>query len=489
MLGKTIGNYIVRHKLGEGGMGSVYFAEHPSIGKRVALKVLHPDFASDPEIVSRFFNEAKAVNDIQHPNIIDIIDFGTIAPATPADHPLVYFIMEYIEGVSLTDLIKREAPLSPDRAVTIALQIADALAASHRNGVIHRDLKPDNVMLVSRGRQRDFVKLLDFGIAKLTDGAASTHRTRTGTVMGTPQYMSPEQCDGHGHIDHRADVYALGIVLYQMLTGRVPFGGDGLGEVLIQQMTKPPLAPSLIAPHIPEHLELVVLKALEKRPDDRFQHIDEMMPALQDPVHYVATHGGRASFLRSPVVREPGAAGSRTAIATLTAAPDPIPTTLSGSASQLVAPPTAAPRKRFPVGFGLAVALFVGAIAAGVIFQGNAPPAPATQPLPASKPDPAGPGAAPVQPDPAPRVTAPVAEPRPRRPVRLNVNSTPPGASVTIDGEVRGKTPYAGELARRDAPIELQLTLAGYLPVTRKIALDGNVVLTLTLEPLPKPTQ
>src|SRR5262249_50248726 len=191
LIGRTIGNYIVRYKLGEGGMGSVYCAEHPSIGKRVALKVLHAEFAAQPEIVSRFFQEAKAVNNIQHPNIVDIVDFGTIPPAVSSDPPTVYFIMEYIDGARLTDVIRREAPLPPERATSIALQIADALSASHAKGIVHRDLKPDNVMLATRGRERDFVKLLDFGIAKLTGSTASTHRTRTGMVIGTPQYMSP----------------------------------------------------------------------------------------------------------------------------------------------------------------------------------------------------------------------------------------------------------------------------------------------------------
>ncbi|HSR97660.1 MAG TPA: serine/threonine-protein kinase, partial [Kofleriaceae bacterium] len=409
MLGKTIGNYIVRHKLGEGGMGSVYFAEHPAIGKRVALKVLHPDFSSDPEIVSRFFNEAKAVNDIQHPNIIDIVDFGTIPPPMPGEPPLVYFIMEYVEGATLTQLIQREAPLAPDRAVDIALQIADALAASHSKGVVHRDLKPDNVMLISRGRQRDFVKLLDFGIAKLS-GAARTHRTRTGTVMGTPQYMSPEQCDGRGLIDHRADIYALGIVLYQMLTGRVPFGGEGHGEVMIHQMTKPPLAPSRIAPQIPEAVELIVLKALEKRAEDRFQRVDDMALALQNPTAYIAAHGGSARFLVSPVVREPGAAGATAAAAPTASSSRPVPTTLSGSASQAVSLPVAPPpvRKRFPIGFGIAVGVFVIAIAAGIIFQGSAPSTPAAQPKPTGASEPPAPATPAVAPSaPAPALSAP----------------------------------------------------------------------------------
>jgi hypothetical protein len=304
LIGKTIGNYVVRRPLGHGGMGSVYLAEHPAIGKLIALKVLNPELAVQPEIVTRFFNEAKAVNEIRHPNIVDIIDFGLLPAGGPAEAPIVYFLMEYIDGTSLTELLRREAPLPWARASSIALQIADALAASHRKGIIHRDLKSDNVMLVSRGRDQDFIKLLDFGIAKLVGSPASTHRTRTGMLMGTPQYMSPEQCEGRSSIDHRTDVYSLGILLYQMLTGSVPFGGDTFGEVLMQQMAIPPLAPSLIAPQIGEHVELIVLKALEKAPDRRYGRMEDMIIALQDPRRYVEANGGSAAFLTSPVLRD-----------------------------------------------------------------------------------------------------------------------------------------------------------------------------------------
>ena len=498
-------------------MGAVYLAEHPSIGKKVALKVLHSEFSSNQDVAARFFNEAKAVNDIQHPNIVDIVDFGILPAAAPGESPLVYFIMEYIEGVSLSELIRRESRRGPERAVTIGLQIADALSASHRKGVVHRDLKPDNVILVSRGRQHDFVKLLDFGIAKLTANAASTHRTRTGMVMGTPQYMSPEQCDGRGHIDHRSDIYALGIVLYQMLTGRVPFGGDGYGEVLIQQMSKAPLAPSSITPTIPEHLELVVLKALEKQPDHRYQGMDDMMLALQNPLHYVATHGARTGFLVSPVRREAPPAGAAMPLAAQTVTPDrAVPTTLSGSAAQLVAtrsspttpppiasatiPPTALPTKLSPramARFGLAVALVLGGIAVGVIIQvSGAPPAPSPgpaatpSPAPATATPPSPAPTTPAPPPPAPAVAAPPspppATPAAHRSIRLTIDSIPQGASVTIDGETRGKTPYAGEIERSDTPVEIKLTLAGYLTVTRKIALDDNVVLAISLEPAPR---
>src|ERR1041385_6379202 len=223
IIGQTIGNYLVTQKLGEGGMGSVYLAEHPTIGKKVALKVLHPEFSSNQEVAARFFNEAKAVNDIGHPNIVDILDFGIIETQSRRDR-LVHFIVVYLVGPTLSALIRNESPLPPERALSIALQVADALAASHKCGIVHRDLKPDNIILSQRGRERDFVKLLDFGIAKLTGGSAvGSHRTRTGIVMGTPAYMSPEQCEGRDSVDKRTDVYALGIVIYEMLVGRVPF--------------------------------------------------------------------------------------------------------------------------------------------------------------------------------------------------------------------------------------------------------------------------
>jgi serine/threonine-protein kinase len=498
MVGKTIGNYIVRHKLGEGGMGSVYVAEHPSIGKRVALKVLQAEFVSQPEIVSRFFHEAKAVNDIQHPNIVDIIDFGTIAPANPTDPPTVYFIMEYIVGSSLSDLIRREAPLRPERAIAIALQVADALSASHRMGIVHRDLKPDNVMLVSRGREQDFVKLLDFGIAKLTGNATNTHRTRTGMVIGTPQYMSPEQCEGRSNIDHRTDIYALGIVLYQMLTSKVPFAGDGFGEVLIQQMAMPPLAPSAIVPLIPEYLELIVLKALEKRADHRYQRMDDMTLALQAPMQYVESHGGRTGFLTTPIVRDPRMTGAGAAVVMLTPAPNRAlqPTTLGGSAAQLTG--TAAAKRGTSIAASLALAVAgagvaVACVVVAVIARSGdhpadriaAPSAPVSkpEPNPATQPEPAPvqPPPAPAQPAAPPPVTTTAIEAKPAKTVRVSVDSRPEGATVTIDGEETGKTPYAGELDRRDTPVEIKLALAGYVPVTKKVNPSDNVALSLSL--------
>jgi serine/threonine protein kinase len=374
LIGQTIGNYLVTQKLGEGGMGSVYLAEHPSIGKKVALKVLHSEFSTNQEVAARFFHEAKAVNDIGHPNIVDIVDFG-ILQAGPGREQLVYFIMEYLAGNTLSQLIRAEAPLPPERALTIALQVADALSASHRCGIVHRDLKPDNIILLQRGRERDFVKLLDFGIAKLTgDAAAGSQRTKTGIVMGTPAYMSPEQCEGRGNVDLRTDVYALGIVLYEMLTGRVPFLGEGYGEVLVQHLTQRPTPVSQFR-MLPAHVEVVVMKALEKRADMRYPTMDELMRAMSDPVGYVEAHGGVGAFLQRQLMpsNAPITTSVRLTPAPLTPPPltplpgtllargpaTPAPTTLGTSVGQMRPPGTTATWVK-PAMIGVLVATVIG---------------------------------------------------------------------------------------------------------------------------------
>jgi serine/threonine-protein kinase len=313
-------------------MGSVYLAEHPLIGKKVALKVLHAEFSGNDDIATRFFHEAKAVNDIQHPNIVDILDYGVIPSS---GQKTVYFIMEFLDGQSLAHLIHAQAPLPPERALAIGLQVADSLAASHKQEIVHRDLKPDNVMLIQRGRMHDFVKVLDFGIAKLTgDHHPGSRRTRTGIVMGTPAYMSPEQCEGKGNVDHRTDIYALGILLYEMLTGRVPFQGTGFGEVLVQHLTQPPTRLSLITPMVPPHVDAVVMKALEKNPDARYPDMDEFMKALADPVGYVESHGGLGGFMAASLMPS-----GQSPYAPHSPAPGQLMTPLPGQMTPMYTPP------------------------------------------------------------------------------------------------------------------------------------------------------
>jgi serine/threonine protein kinase len=291
-VGATVGNYQVLQKIGSGAMGNVFLAHHPVIGKRVALKVIHPELASNEEMIARFFNEARAVTQIGHENIVDVQDFGQ----TPDGDSFI--VMELLEGFSLGDRLKHEGSLSVPRATHIALQLADGLSAAHARGIIHRDLKPDNIFLIPRGGDPDFVKILDFGLAKLSGPSqAMSHQTKTGSLLGTPHYMAPEQAENVKKVDHRADVYSLGCILFQMLTGRVPFPGEGFGEVLVRHVREPPPLPSRLNPAVPPAIEKIVLHALAKKPDFRFASMDDFRSALRDPERFSQTLDGQAGTL------------------------------------------------------------------------------------------------------------------------------------------------------------------------------------------------
>ncbi|MDB4961036.1 MAG: serine/threonine protein kinase [Myxococcales bacterium] len=263
-------------------MGAVYLAEHPTIGKKIALKVIHRELAGNREVVQRFFQEARAVNKIGNEHIVEIHDFGV----TPqGDH---YYIMEYLEGQTLAAVMSRESAMDIARALHIGAQIASALAAAHASGVIHRDLKPDNIMLMNRLGDRDFVKVLDFGLAKMfAASGASAVQTAIGVLLGTPQYMSPEACESKRDIDHRTDIYALGVLLFQMMTGRLPFDGETMGEVLVKQVTALPPAPRGLNPAIPPSVEQILLRCLAKPVDARFATMYALRDALLDPEAYL----------------------------------------------------------------------------------------------------------------------------------------------------------------------------------------------------------
>ncbi len=275
MVGATVGKYRVGALIGEGGMGSVYRAQHTLIGKRVAIKVLRPELSANDEMVQRFFNEARAAARIDHPGIIDVYDFGR-------HDGRAYLVMELLDGEPLSARLAR-GPLAPDEARRIGRQIAAALAAAHDAAIAHRDLKPDNVFLArdeaAVGGER--VKLLDFGIAKLTeaDGTSSVE-TRTGAVMGTPVYMSPEQCRGTGEVDHRTDLYALGCILYEMLSGRPPFVARGAGELISAHLTEHPRPLAQAAPRAPAPMATLVDRLLAKTPGNRLQHARDVVAAL-----------------------------------------------------------------------------------------------------------------------------------------------------------------------------------------------------------------
>src|SRR5690349_8282803 len=268
-VGKVIdGRYEIQQRVGEGGMGVVYKARQMSIDRIIALKMLNAEMASDQQWVQRFYNEAKACSRLQHPNTIRMFDFGQ----TPDGR--LFMTMEFLDGVSLRDALSK-GPLAPHRVIKILNQCCASLAEAHSIGIIHRDIKPDNVFLLNMAGQPDFVKLLDFSVAKLLEG--DRMKTQAGVVFGTPQYMSPEQ--GRGlPLDARSDLYALGILAFEMLTGAVPFHDDNPMTVIQMHLhaTVPPLPQS-----VPYSVQQIVRRALEKEPSRRYQSSGEMMQHCQ----------------------------------------------------------------------------------------------------------------------------------------------------------------------------------------------------------------
>ncbi len=268
LIGRTLDEkYRLDERLGTGGMGTVYRATHLLIDRPVAVKVLNPRYVEDEAAQTRFRREARAAGRLQHANAVTVTDFGSTSDG------LVYIVMELLEGRTLRDVLAREAPLDVARAVSIMLQISSAVAAAHNAGVIHRDLKPANIFVVQRKDAPPFIKVLDFGIAKLAAEALEDDDdpqtlTQVGAMIGTPRYMSPEQCDG-AHLTPAADVYSLGIILYEMLTGTTPFNGTSPLAIAIKHSSQPPRNPREFVATIPPALEEVVLHALEKKAEDR----------------------------------------------------------------------------------------------------------------------------------------------------------------------------------------------------------------------------
>jgi eukaryotic-like serine/threonine-protein kinase len=280
VVGNVIGGrYYVRRLLGEGGMGRVYEAEHIDIGRRVALKILHPAYSQTPDLVERLRREARAASKISHPNVVDVTDSGTTPDGA------FFFVMEYLEGIELGELIYREGKLDVRRALHIGAQIARAIQAAHEVNVIHRDIKPENVLILTRDGQKDFVKVLDFGIAKSgtdsdienerdTNGDLRRRLTSPGMTMGTPEYMAPEQAAGRP-ADPRSDVYAVAGLVYEMLSGKAPYEGSNFMEILHKKATTMPAPLSGIRDDVPPELEAIVMRAMAKEPDDRQRSMDE----------------------------------------------------------------------------------------------------------------------------------------------------------------------------------------------------------------------
>jgi serine/threonine-protein kinase len=450
LLGQTlVGRYLIQKKLGEGGMGAVYLATHNLLEKQVALKVLHGEFARKPDLVERFMQEAKSASRIRHENVIDISDFGTTSEG------LVFFAMELLKGHDLHEEIARARmagqQLPWERSKRIFLQICAALGAAHALGIVHRDLKPENIYLVDFLGEPDFVKLLDFGIAKQTEVAEGDRKlTKTGMLFGTPEYMSPEQARGET-VDARVDVYAMGCILFQLVTGRVPFEAENFMGVLSLHLTEPP---PVIPPELfdsigaPRAIAAVIDQALAKDRNQRYASIDDLARAVRQ------ASGDKPT---GPVVAQAGAPAT---------ASGRIKTQWTGNLSipalDTVAPPR---RSRLPLILG-AVVLVVGAavVAAYVATRRTtSDSSTATQaPGPASG-SPGATAASPVSPPRAPD-PPPTAAPLAFKQARIRLLSSPSGADVkdVSSGNTIGHTPLTFELKPSRQPRQFALSRKGY---------------------------
>ncbi|HXX31641.1 MAG TPA: protein kinase [Myxococcaceae bacterium] len=431
--GDILGQYRLERLLGEGSMGRVFLARHVTLGRPAAIKVLRAEHAQNQNLIQRFFHEARAVNQINHEHIVEILDF--VHEPGPSGRTRVYCVMEMLEGHSLTQVLAHER-LSVTRAVDIARQVARALGAAHQVGVVHRDVKPDNLFLVLRGSERDFVKVLDFGVAKLMTplGDLPLSSTVEGTIVGTPAYMAPEQANGLG-ADARTDQYALGCVLHELLAGQPPFSGTSFGQLVAKVLTEP--APPLPArtpagERIPAPLRAVVLRCLAKDPVDRFPTMQALESALA------------AALVPAPRRRR----------------------------SRLLLPGLAA---------GLLL-LAAGGLAALRLRPAAPAPVPAAEPAaaPVAAPEPAPADAAPPRGQ-EPSVPPAVAPPR----MTLRVRSQPRGARVerTDTGEVLGTTPLSVQLAEESGTLPLRVSAPGRVPVLRRVPATGSVQLEVRLQP------
>jgi len=471
-IGTRIEVYELVERIGDGGMGVVYRARDTRLGHHVALKLLHPQLTCVPEVVERFFREAKATAELRNRHIVRARYFGR------TENNDCFLVMELLHGKSLRDLLReqRPEPLPLKRTLHIAEQTAEALRSAHDQGVVHRDLKPGNILLVRHGDDPDFVKVLDFGIAKIAE-AGGPALTRTGMILGSPAYMAPEQASGKP-VDHRADVYSLGIVLYEMLVGESPFAGMSASQALLSQISVEPTPPRERRPEIPESVEQVVLGCLAKLPEDRPQSMSELQTALR----------------RLRDLPPPGA--------------PPAPLKAAATVAGKPRPPRRRRRSRW-LGV-IAAVLVAGSAAAYLSYQArrgsDLPTAPASADGAARKPDArvkvaAAPRDARV-PDQASVATAaadlgapdsepsgleeiaddspdeiPASAPTQEQP-QVVILSTPEGAEVLDDGKSLGKTPLTLESAR---PMQLLVKLAGHLPVRLSISKNTTGILTADL--------
>jgi serine/threonine-protein kinase len=456
------GRYEVVGKLAAGGMGEVYKVQHVELGKPMAVKVMLPELSNDQEFVGRFKREAIAASRIGQQNIVDISDFGRTANGR------FYFVMEFLDGMTLASLLHRQGAQAPERVLNISAQAARALAAAHAQSIVHRDLKPENIMLLQRPGQPDFVKVLDFGVAKVSTGHGQGGHTAVGMVVGTPQYMSPEQAKAIP-VDTRSDIYSLGLIIYELVAGKPTFSAETPSMLMVKHVTEQPTPFDRAAlGHVPEELEQLIFKMLQKEPDQRPQTMEEVLGVLETLWARVKSNDPslkKVSGSFAPAGPQSGISRVRTSgqVQGITTS-----STTGLQEEQLAQPPRS---KLVPALVGLVVVL---AIAVGVVvFKGDpetvTPPKQPEQPI-AEQPKP------PPDVKPVPEPPKPVAEK-----VKLTFTSTPEKVDVTEGDVLLGVTPLS--LARMPSEIaELTFSAKGYKPVTRKVRFDAESTIPIELE-------
>ena len=408
-----LGRFLVTRQIGQGGMGAVYEATHTLIGKRVAVKVLLEKYAQREAIVTRLKKEAQLASSIRNEHIIDITDIGN------TDDGRTFVVMEYLEGESLAECLGREHELSEQRTLRIAQQAASALGAAHAKGIVHRDIKPENLFLLQRNNT-DFVKVVDFGISKSlrasTEEEAAQRLTQTGMVLGTPLYMSPEQARGDEDLDHRVDIYALGVIMYESLAGRVPFAGTNYLSVISQVLNEEPKPLREIRPEISEELEAVIAKAMAKDRTQRYEDADAMLKdlnlLLEDP-----THSTERAKITGPRRRLPKA--------------------------------PKIPKMAWAIG-GIGIAIG-GVMLIVVLLMGGGKPK-AKDPLGVTPPAKLDAAVVAVTPDAAPPVEK----------IKLAIVTDPPGADIFRESEPVGKSPLDLELVKTNKEVHIYAQLDGY---------------------------